>query len=100
MYSTGKNIKGVSLEDRISLLLAGIFLATLPLDRFYSQLALGGLIIHTLIHFQKEKLRRFPLTVILLLTSVFLLNIVGMIWSADKSDAIKDMQRQLAIIIF
>ncbi len=89
-----------SPENRIGFCHLAAFVVTLPFDRFYCQLVLISFILHTLIHTRKNSLRGIWSPDILILTSVFLVNIVGMIWSADKNEAFKDLQRQLVILLF
>jgi O-antigen ligase len=89
-----------SIENRISYYHVALFLLFLPFDRFYSELALISLLLHTLIHINREKLRKVVTRQNLLLGSVFFITIIGIAWSADKGQAMKDMQRQLAIVLF
>jgi len=89
-----------SLENKISFYHLAGFLVLLPFDRFYSELILISLTFHTIIHLDKQKLQRIFTWQNLLLSSVIMLNCVGWVWSGDKAEAIKDMQRQLAIILF
>ncbi|HEX5654356.1 MAG TPA: O-antigen ligase family protein [Chitinophagaceae bacterium] len=76
------------------------FLVSLPFDRFYSQLILASFILHTLIQLRKL----FPKAIFcfqnLILASVFLINLASLAWSPDLPEAGKDLQRQLAIILF
>lgn len=90
----------VNITGRITVLLLCAFLITLPLDRFYSQLVLAALMLHTIIHLPAGKFRKIPWPLLILLSSFFLLNIIGMIGSPDTKEATRDMQRQLAILIF
>lgn len=76
------------------------FVILLPYDRFYSELVLISLLLHTIIHLTPKRARCILSLQNLVLASVFLLTIVGMMYSADKAQALKDMQRQLAIILF
>ncbi|MES1223708.1 MAG: O-antigen ligase family protein [Bacteroidota bacterium] len=89
-----------SLENKISYYHLAAFVIMLPFDRFYSELILISLILHTLIHINKQKLFSILSWQNLLLCSVFLINITGLIWSHDKEQATKDILRQLAIFLF
>jgi O-antigen ligase len=89
-----------TLENKISYYHLVLFLIMLPFDRFYSELILISLLLHTIIHINKKRLRPVFRWQTLVLGLVFFLNIAGMIWSQDKEQALKDMQRQLAILLF
>ena len=88
------------MNHKISYYHVVLFLVTLPFDRFYSQLILVSLLLHTIIHFTKEKLKLVLTRQNLLLSVVFLLTVVGTIWSNDKEEGLKDIQKQLAILLF
>ena len=88
------------MNHKISYYHVALFLVTLPFDRFYSQLILVSLLLHTIIHFTKEKLKLVLTRQNLLLSVVFLLTVVGTIWSNDKEEGLKDIQKQLAILLF
>lgn len=89
-----------SLENKISLYHIALFLVALPFDRFYSQLILVSLLIHALIHINKQKLRLILSPKNLVLSAVLLLGVAGMAWSDEKTQALKEIQRQSAIILF
>ena len=89
-----------SIENKISYYHLALFLILLPFDRFYSQLVLVSFLLHTLIHITKQRLRSMISWKDLLLCSVFLLTVLGMAWSHDNAQALKDLQRQLAILLF
>lgn len=89
-----------STEDRISYYHCCAFLVTLPFDRFYSQLVLLSFLLHTLVYFRKSRLRKLATIQNLFLVSVLLVNIAGILYSGDKIQAWKDVQRQLAIGLF
>ena len=88
-----------STANKISYFHLVAFLVCLPFDRFFSQLILASFLIHTLIHTNKEKLRMILSWQNLVLSSVFLINLLGLIYSPEKSQAGRDIQRQLAIIL-
>jgi O-antigen ligase len=89
-----------SLENKISYYHLVFFVIMLPFDRFYTELILISFTLHTLIHINKQRILLIVSWKNLILSSVFLLNVLGMIWSQDKGQALKDMQRQLAILLF
>ncbi len=96
-----KNLLSIpdSAENRIHYFFLGAFLLTLPYDRFYNQLALIGLIAHTVIHMRKfipgEIFNRQNLAV----CSVLLLNLAGWFYSPDPKQAGEDTGRQTALLL-
>jgi O-antigen ligase len=89
-----------SLENKISYYHLALFLIALPYDRFYSELILISFILHTCIHLNRQRLRSMLSRNTLILASVFLISVIGIAWSHDKVQAVKDIQRQLAILLF
>ena len=87
--------------NKISYYFMLVFLVALPFDRLYSELALIGLLLHTLIHLQKDQVRRLsfhwpgwlPAT-------LYLLTIVATGWSHQQGQALKEWEKQLALILF
>ena len=99
------NVKNIfwindSLENRISYCHLLCFLLMLPFDRFYSEIILISFVAHVIIHLDRQKIRRAVNFKTLLLASPFLINVVGLIYSADKTQGFKDMERQLSILLF
>jgi len=89
-----------SLENKITWYQLVAFVILLPFDRFYTELVLISLLLHTLIHIDRPGLRSLLTTKNIVLSSVFLLALAGTIYTSDTKEAFKDMQRQLAIILF
>src|SRR5436189_5344390 len=89
-----------SLENKISFWHLALFLIMLPFDRFYSEVILLSFILHTLIHINKFRLQQALSLQNLLLSSVFLLGVLGMFWSHDKPQGFKDLMRQSTILLF
>lgn len=85
--------------DRISFFHLAAFLATLPFDRFFSQLILISFIVHSLIHSRASDYRRLPAPQNFILASVFIVTLIGMSFTPDLKQAGKDLQRQLAIVL-
>jgi O-antigen ligase len=77
-----------------------LFLLLLPFDLFYSQVILISLTIHTILHVDKSHFQKFFTAKTILLTSIFLLSAIGIIWSSDKTQGIKEASRQLSILLF
>ena len=106
-FTTGRDIKMTnyfpmndSLENKIGFYHIACFLVTLPFDRFFSHLVLISFLLHTIIHIRKKQLSSAWNWQTVLLTSVFLLSLIGISWSAYKSEGLKDLERQLAILLF
>jgi O-antigen ligase len=89
-----------SLENKITYYHLAAFVILLPFDRFYGELVVISLLLHTLIHIRRSGLRSILTTQNLVLSSVFLISIVSIIWSSDKKEAFQDIGRQLAILLF
>ena len=89
-----------SLENKISFWHLALFLIMLPFDRFYSEVILLSFILHTLIHINIFRLQQALSLQNLLLSSVFLLGVLGMFWSHDKPQGFKDLMRQSTILLF
>ncbi|MDP4264768.1 MAG: O-antigen ligase family protein [Bacteroidota bacterium] len=89
-----------SLTNKISFYHLGLFLVMLPFDLFYSELILISLSLHTLIHINKKKIGASFTRQNLVLSSVFLLNVLGLIWSRDREEGLEDIGMQFSIILF
>ena len=89
-----------TLENKVTYYHLAAFVIFLPFDRFYSELVLLSLFLHTLIHINKSRVSSALTFQNLILSSVFLLNLAGLIYSSDKSEALKNIERQLAIFLF
>lgn len=86
-------------ENRISYYHLAAFIILLPFDRFYSEMILISLLLHSFIRFNRTKWRSVFTMQNLVLSSVFLLTLIGIIYSSDKTQGLKDVQRQLAILL-
>lgn len=89
-----------TLTNKISFYQLVAFVVALPFDQFYSELALVSFLLHTLITLKKEDLRNILTKEVLLLVSVFLLTVVGALYTTNKTEALKLLSRQLAILLF
>jgi O-antigen ligase len=87
-------------ENKISYYHIVAFLVSLPFDRFYSELILISFVLHTLIHINKQKLRPAFTLQTLIISSVFFITLIGILYSQDKTQGLKDLQRQSAILLF
>lgn len=88
------------LKNKITYYHIVFFLIMLPFDLFYSEIVLVSLMCHCLFHFHKQKIRSFFTIENLVLSSVFLLNIIAISWANDKNQALRETTRQTAIILF
>src|SRR5258708_92017 len=100
--------------NKISYYFMLVFLVTLPFDRLFSELALIGLLLHTIIHFRSDRgmtkvrrqgglpddvRRRLPVFRSGWLTAaLYLLTMVGTLWSARRGEAFKELEKQLALL--
>ena len=89
-----------TLENKITYYHLAAFVSFLPFDRLYSELTLISLLLHSIIHVKKERLRNLFTLQNGLLTALFLLGVLALAWSDDKVQGLKDLQRQLAIFLF
>jgi O-antigen ligase len=89
-----------STENKISFYHLALFLILLPFNRFYGQLVIVSFLLHTLIHINKQKLQKIIGWQNLMLSSVFMLNVLGLFWSRDNAEAFKDLERQSTIFLF
>ncbi len=87
--------------NKISYYFMLVFLVTLPFDRLYSELALIGLSLHTLIHWRKGQRGQrsfqwsgWPTAVLYLVT------IIATGWSHRQGMAFKEWEKQLALLLF
>lgn len=87
-------------ENRISYYLLAFFVVSLPFDRFYSELTLILFLVHTIIHLTKTKLHHALSIETLILTSVFLVTVIGLSYSPYKSEGLKELEKQLSILLF
>jgi O-antigen ligase len=89
-----------SLENKISYYLLAALLITLPFDRFYSQLFLAAFIVHSLIFINKQKIRQAFRLPVLMTGAVWIITLVGLIYSPDKKEGIADLFRQCPLLLF
>lgn len=88
-----------SLADKISYIHLVLFLVALPFDGFYSDLLLFSFAIHTFIHVRRQDFRRLWCKELPVLSSVYLLTVIGTIYTANKGQAISDWGRLLGIFL-
>jgi hypothetical protein len=88
-----------TLANKISYYHLLAFLMALPFDRFYSELVLISLLIHTLIHFPIQKNLRFHFS-LFLAALLFLLTVAGSLFTSDRAQAFMDCEKELALLLF
>jgi O-antigen ligase len=89
-----------SLENKISYYLLAALLITLPFDRFYSQLFLAAFIVHSLIFINGQKIRQAFRLPVLMAGAVWIITLVGLIYSPDKKEGTADLFRQCPLLLF
>ena len=89
-----------NLSDKIAYYHILAFVMSLPFDRLYSELALISLTIHTIIHLKKENVRTIRWQRLLLPCSIYLLTVLGTVYTRFYDEAFFEWERQLAMILF
>ena len=89
-----------TLSNTLSYYLLVCFLAFLPFAMQYSELALISFALVTLVNINRKKLSLLLNKQVLILTSFYLLTLIGMLYSPDIKEALNVSGRQLAIILF
>jgi len=86
--------------NKISYYLLLVFLVALPFDRLYSELALIGLVLHTLFHFKYREVQWSFRWVGWLSAGVFLTTMLGTLHAPKGSQAFSEWEKQLALVLF
>ncbi|MBL0183801.1 MAG: O-antigen ligase family protein [Chitinophagaceae bacterium] len=89
-----------TIANKISYYHLALFLIALPFDFFYSELILISFGLHTFIHVRKDDWQRVFSKPVLIQASLFLLGLLAISYSSDKSEGFNVTTRQLAILIF
>jgi O-antigen ligase len=89
-----------TISNTISYYLLVCFLAFLPFTMQYSELALIGFGLFTLVNIRVKRLSLLLNKQVLILTSFYALTLIGMLYSPDITEALNVSGRQLAIILF
>ncbi len=89
-----------SAENRITFYHFVFFLAALPFDRIYSEVALISLFLHTLIHLQPRNITRRDIAYAGIPALLYLITCMGTMYSSFTSRAFFEWEIQLALIIF
>lgn len=86
--------------NKITYYLLVSFLVFLPFRMLYSELALIGLCLHTMINLDTKKLQQLNSANVIVPASLYLLGLVGMLYSPDVKEALNVSGRQLAMLLF
>ncbi len=89
-----------TITNKISYYQLACFLAALPFDLFYSEIILISFGLHTILHVRKDRVKNIFGKPVLILTSIYLLGLVAILYSPDKQEGINVATRQLAILLF
>lgn len=89
-----------TLANKISYYLLACFLIFLPFRMLYSELVLIGLGLHTLVNLKVTQTRFLLKRHVVVMISLYLLGIIGILYSPDVKEALNVAGRQLAIILF
>jgi len=89
-----------TVENKVSYYHLVLFLVALPFDYFYSELILISFGLHTLIHVKKEDFRNIFRKPVLILISLYLLNLLAILYSLNKQEGINLAIRQLGLFLF
>jgi O-antigen ligase len=88
-----------TLSNKISYYHVMLFAASLPFNRFYSELILASLLVHTLIQLRRIYARRLFTWRIFTVQSVFFITAFGMLYSTNTAQALAMLGRQVAIVL-
>jgi O-antigen ligase len=89
-----------TLENKISYFLLSCFLIALPFQHFFSEIFLTCFAIHTLIHFRKNQLQLLKIKIVWIISSIFFLSLITVAYSNYPSEGFKEVDHQLAIVLF
>lgn len=89
-----------TVENKISYCHLALFLVVLPYDYFYSELVLISFVLHTLLHVKLQDFKNISNKVVLIPISLYLLNLVAILYSPDKQEGVNLAVRQLGIVLF
>ena len=87
-----------SVTNQITYFHILLFFACLPLDRFFSELIFGSLVIHTLINIKKTDLKRIYEPRVLIVQAVFFVTLFSTIYTTNFKRAVDDWGMQAHIL--
>jgi len=86
-----------NISNKISFYHLACFLVALPFDLFYSQLVIISFAIHTIIHLQENRLHLLLNKIILIPIAVYIIGLIAICYSTDKTEGLNIAGRQTAI---
>lgn len=89
-----------TLENKISYFLLSCFLIALPFAHFFSEILLSCFAIHTLIHLRKSRLAMLKSKIFWIISSIFFLNLIAILYSNYPAEGLKNISHQLGILLF
>jgi O-antigen ligase len=89
-----------TIENKVSYYHLAAFLVALPFDYFYSELILISFGLHTFIHIKKEDFKNIFSKPVLILVSLYLINLLALLYSSNKQEGVNLAIRQLGILLF
>lgn len=89
-----------TLENKISYYLLACFLIALPFAHFFSEILLSCFAIHTLIHLRKNSLAMLKSKIFWIISSIFFLNLIAVLYSNYPAEGLKNISHQLGILLF
>ncbi len=89
----------LTLANKISYYHLLAFLIALPFDRFYSELVLISFLIHAAIQLGGPGKIRIH-AALFIPTLLYILTVMGTVYSSDKTQAFKDCEKQLGLLLF
>ncbi|KAA2239018.1 O-antigen ligase family protein [Chitinophaga agrisoli] len=87
------------LANKISYFHIMLFLVSLPFDMFYSHIILISLIAHTLIHLRKKDIKPVISWRNMLLSSVFFLTLLSLIYTGSRPEGLNELSMQVTILL-
>lgn len=92
-------ISNETIENKISYWLLICFMATLPFHSFYSQVSLAVFALHSLFHLRKEYFRRVFSIHTLVISGIYLVVVLSILYSNDKKEGLRIAGKQSALLI-
>jgi O-antigen ligase len=88
-----------AVSNKISMIHLLLFAASMPFDRFYSELILISFTIHTLLHLKRSHLKNLRNNKIALVSVLYLAKLISTIYTHDSSEAFSEWVKQLALLL-
>jgi O-antigen ligase len=94
-----EHFRHTDIRDTVTALLLCGFACSLPFDRFYSELSLILLVLHTMLYLTKDSFRILRIGDLIAPVLIYLLTLLGTLWTSFPGEAFSEWERQLAILI-